>query len=88
MIEGYKACEPIIQLELSDDSMNSLIADLLARSETSWKRQSWFQAFGAWLADRQLGFLNTACAIGLASFLILMVPAKTWTFPPRQENAR
>ena len=64
--EGYKACEPITQLELSDDSINSLILDRLARNEGFLKRQQWFQDFDTWPADAQLGLLSMAWAMGPA----------------------
>lgn len=61
---GYRACEPITQLELSDDSINSLVAGRLAQNESFLKRQPWFQAFDAWPADAQMGLLSMAWAMG------------------------
>jgi hypothetical protein len=64
--KGYKACGPITQLELSDDSIDSLILDRLTRNESFLKRQQWFQDFDTWPADAQLGLLSMAWAMGPA----------------------
>jgi len=64
--EGFKACEPITELELSDDSIDSLILDRLTRNESFLKRQQWFQDFDTWPADAQLGLLSMAWAMGPA----------------------
>jgi GH24 family phage-related lysozyme (muramidase) len=64
--KGYLACEPLTQLELSDDAMNSLILDRLTRNESFLKRQQWFQDFDTWPADAQLGLLSMAWAMGPA----------------------
>ena len=69
---GYKACEPITQLELSDDAIDSLIIDRLTKNESFLKRQRWFQDFDTWPADAQLGLLSMAWAMG---------PAGPGTFP-------
>lgn len=69
---GYKACEPITQLELSDDAIDSLIIDRLTKNESFLKRQPWFQDFDTWPADAQLGLLSMAWAMG---------PAGPGTFP-------
>jgi GH24 family phage-related lysozyme (muramidase) len=63
---GYTACDPVTQLELSDDAINSLILDRLTNNETFLKRQPWFQAFDTWPADAQLGLLSMAWAMGPA----------------------
>lgn len=63
---GYKACEPITQLELSDDAIDSLIIDRLTKNESFLKRQPWFQDFDTWPADAQLGLLSMAWAMGPA----------------------
>ena len=63
---GYKACEPITQLELSDDAIDSLIIDRLTKNESFLKRQPWFQDFDIWPADAQLGLLSMAWAMGPA----------------------
>ena len=63
---GYKACEPITQLELSDDAIDALISDRLAKNESFLKRQQWFQNFDTWPADAQLGLLSMAWAMGPA----------------------
>ena len=61
---GHKACEPLTQLELDDDSMNHLIAQKLASNADFLKRQVWFQAFDTWPADAQLGILSMTWAMG------------------------
>ena len=63
-IRGFKACEPITRLELSDDSIDALILDRLTRNQSSLKRLPWFQAFDTWPADAQLGLLSMAWAMG------------------------
>ncbi len=63
---GFKACEPITQLELSDDAIDSLILDRLTKNEGFLKRQQWFQGFDTWPADAQLGLLSMAWAMGPA----------------------
>jgi hypothetical protein len=63
---GFKACEPITNLELSDDSINSMILDRLTTNENFMKRQLWFQGFDLWPADAQLGLLSMAWAMGPA----------------------
>ncbi len=63
---GHQACQPITQLELSDDSISSLMSDRLASDERFLKRQAWFQNFDAWPADAQLGLLSMAWAMGPA----------------------
>lgn len=64
--EGYKACDPITQLELSDDAIDALILQRLTQNESFLKRQLWFQNFDAWPADAQLGLLSMAWAMGPA----------------------
>ena len=63
---GFKACEPITQLELSDDAIDALILDRLTKNEGFLKRQQWFQGFDTWPADAQLGLLSMAWAMGPA----------------------
>lgn len=63
---GFKACEPITQLELTDDAIDSLILDRLIKNEGFLKRQQWFQGFDTWPADAQLGLLSMAWAMGPA----------------------
>src|ERR1700693_2185560 len=62
--KGYTACEPITQLELSDDAIDSLILSRLTQNESYLKRQQWFQNFDTWPADAQLGLLSMAWAMG------------------------
>jgi hypothetical protein len=64
--KGHIACGPRTQLELSNDSIDSLILDRLTRNEGFLKRQQWFQDFDAWPADAQLGLLSMAWAMGPA----------------------
>jgi hypothetical protein len=61
---GYKACEPITQLELGDDAIDALIMDRLTKNESFLKRQPWFQNFETWPADAQLGLLSMSWAMG------------------------
>src|ERR1022692_3437837 len=65
-VKSYKACEAITQLELSDDSIGSLISAKLTGIENFLKRQQWFQAFDTWPADAQLGLLSMSWAMGPA----------------------
>src|SRR5215467_2188761 len=62
--KGYKACEPLTDLELSDESIEELISARLASNENFLKRQQWFQAFDSWPADARLGLLSMAWAMG------------------------
>jgi len=62
--KGYKACEAITQLELSDDAIDSLILSRLTQNEGFLKRQQWFQGFDTWPADAQLALLSMAWAMG------------------------
>jgi len=62
--KGYTACEPITQLELSDDAIDALILGRLVQNEGFLKRQPWFQNFDAWPADAQLALLSMAWAMG------------------------
>jgi len=62
--KGYTACEPITQLELSNDAIDSLILARLTQNESFLKRQEWFLAFDTWAADAQLGLLSMAWAMG------------------------
>ena len=61
---GFKACEPLTQLELSDDAIDALIIDRLTKNESFLKRQPWFQNFETWPADAQLGLLSMSWAMG------------------------
>jgi len=62
--KGYTACEPLTQLELSDDAIDSLILARLTQNESFLKRQPWFLGFDTWPADAQLGLLSMAWAMG------------------------
>jgi hypothetical protein len=63
---GYKACEPLTQLELSDAAIDSLVLDRLSKNESFLKRQPWFIGYDTWPADAQLGLLSMAWAMGPA----------------------
>jgi len=63
---GYKACEPITQLDLSDEAIDSLILKRLTQNESFLERQQWFESFGSWPADAQMGLLSMAWAMGPA----------------------
>jgi hypothetical protein len=63
---GFTACEPITQLELSDDSINTLVLTRLSQDESFLKRQQWFSKFDTWPADAQMGLLSMAWAMGPA----------------------
>jgi hypothetical protein len=62
--EGFRACEPITELELSQDSVDALILARLTNNESFLKRQPWCQDFDTWPADAQLGLLSMAWAMG------------------------
>ena len=62
--KGHTACEPITQLELSGEAIDSLILGRLGQNESFLKRQPWFQNFDTWPADAQLGLLSMAWAMG------------------------
>jgi hypothetical protein len=64
--EVYTACDPITELELSDDAIGALIRNRLTDNESFLKRQVWFTAFETWPADAQLGLLSMAWAMGPA----------------------
>ena len=63
---GFKACEPLTHLELSDDSINAIILSRLTANEGFMKHQPSFQNFDSWPADAQLGLLSMAWAMGPA----------------------
>src|SRR5262249_43474834 len=62
--EGFRACEPITDLALSDDDINALVLARVTANESFLKRQQWFEDFDAWPADAQLGLLSMAWAMG------------------------
>jgi hypothetical protein len=63
---GFTACAPITQLELSNDSINTLVLTKLSQNESFLKRQQWFSNFDTWPADAQMGLLSMAWAMGPA----------------------
>lgn len=65
-MKGYTACDPVTQLELSDDAIDALILARLTQNENFLKRQVWFLGFDTWPADAQLGLLSMAWAMGPA----------------------
>ena len=65
---GHKACEPITDLELSDDAIESLIAQRLGQNEAFLKKRPAFSAFDAWPADAQMALLSMAWAMGPGAF--------------------
>ena len=89
---GFKACEPITQLELSDDAIDALILDRLTKNEGFLKRQQWFQSFDTWPADAQLGLLSMAWAMGPGrSRRVSRIFARhvsAWTSTRQRRNAR
>lgn len=62
--ERFTAGDPLTELELSDDAINSLILTRVTGNEGFLKRQPWFQNFDSWPADAQLGLLSMAWAMG------------------------
>jgi GH24 family phage-related lysozyme (muramidase) len=66
---GHCACEPITDLELDDDAVNTLIAQRLTANETFLKRQQPFKQFDLWPGDAQMALLSMAWAMGPAGAL-------------------
>jgi hypothetical protein len=64
--KGHTACEPITQLDLSDEAIDSLILKRLTQNESFLERQQWFENFASWPADAQMGLLSMAWAMGPA----------------------
>jgi hypothetical protein len=62
--DGFRACESLTELELSDEAIDSLIFARLSQNEDFLKRQPWFQGFDTWPADGQMGLLSMAWAMG------------------------
>jgi hypothetical protein len=62
--DGFRACESVTELELSNEAIDSLILARLSQNEDFLKRQTWFQGFDTWPADGQLGLLSMAWAMG------------------------
>ena len=63
-VKGYKACDAVTSLELSDDSIDSLILKRAVGDESLLKSQPSFLNFEQWPADAQLGLLSMAWAMG------------------------
>jgi hypothetical protein len=59
--------DPLTELELSDDDMNSLILTRVTENEGFLKGRPWFKDFDTWPADAQLGLLSMAWAMGPAA---------------------
>jgi hypothetical protein len=64
--KGFRACDPLTELDIPDDALNDLIVKRLAGSESFLKRQAQFSAFDNWPADAQLALLSMAWAMGPA----------------------
>jgi hypothetical protein len=62
--DAFTACDPLTELELTDDAMNSLILTRVTDNESFLKQQPWFKDFDTWPADAQLGLLSMAWAMG------------------------
>jgi GH24 family phage-related lysozyme (muramidase) len=62
--KGHRACQPLTNLELTDATIDGLIATRLALNESFLKRQKPFADFDTWPADAQLGLLSMAWAMG------------------------
>jgi GH24 family phage-related lysozyme (muramidase) len=60
--KGYKACESITNLRLTDPGMDSLVDSKLTLDETALKKS--FPNWDEWPADAQLGVLSMAWALG------------------------
>lgn len=65
---GFRACEPLTNLELSTEAIDALIAKRLEDNEAKLKKQTSFQNFESWPADAQLGLLSMAWAMGPNAF--------------------
>jgi hypothetical protein len=64
--DAFTAFDPLTELELSDDAINSLILTRVTDNEGFLKQQPWFKDFETWPADAQLGLLSMAWAMGPA----------------------
>ncbi len=62
--KGYKACEAITNLMLTDDSIAQLVTTKLNLNATTLKSTSEFSDMDSWPADAQLGLLSMAWAMG------------------------
>jgi GH24 family phage-related lysozyme (muramidase) len=62
----FTVFDPMTQLQLSDDAINTLVLNRLTRNEAFLKRQQWFADFDTWPADAQMGLLSMAWAMGPA----------------------
>jgi GH24 family phage-related lysozyme (muramidase) len=60
--KGYKACESITNLRLTDPSIDSLVDSKLTQNESGLKKS--FPDWDTWPADAQLGVLSMAWAMG------------------------
>jgi GH24 family phage-related lysozyme (muramidase) len=60
--KGYKACESITNLRLTDQSIDSLVDSKLTQNESVLKKS--FPDWDKWPADAQLGVLSMAWALG------------------------
>jgi GH24 family phage-related lysozyme (muramidase) len=62
--KGYRACDPLCNLELNRTAIAKLIFDKLQANEIILKRVSAFSDFDTWPADAQMGLLSMAWAMG------------------------
>ena len=64
--KGYKACEPLTSLMLTDDSIAQLVTTKLNQFASTLKSTNEFSNMDSWPADAQLGLLSMAWAMGPA----------------------
>jgi GH24 family phage-related lysozyme (muramidase) len=60
--QGYKACEAITSLRMTEQAMDALVLDRLQKNETFLRTS--FPSWDDWPADAQLGVLSMAWALG------------------------
>lgn len=64
--KGYKACAPLTNLMLTDDSIAQLVTAKLNQFASTLQSTSEFSTMDSWPADAQLGLLSMAWAMGPA----------------------
>ncbi len=60
--KGYRACEPLTTLALTDDAIDNLVVQRLVQNEGLLREA--FSGWDSWPADAQLGVLSMAWAMG------------------------
>jgi GH24 family phage-related lysozyme (muramidase) len=60
--KGYRACDPLTKLRLTDEAIDALVLGRLDQNEAFLKKT--FTAWDQWPADAQLGVLSMAWAMG------------------------